>query len=62
VTDRDRDERDARLFLTDALAAARARLSDGADPDTSTYFMAVFVTLAAGALYPDALREGVSAS
>lgn len=52
MTAAERDRRDAKLFLKDALKAAHKRIAGGADPDTSTYFMAVFVTLAAGARYP----------
>ena len=46
---------DAKLFAGDALRAARAAWSAPADADAA--MMAVFVVLAAEALFPDLVRE-----
>jgi hypothetical protein len=61
MTSRERDERDARVFAADALAAARLVMAAPLQADPGVYFMAVFTLLAVGALCPEVLVEPVDA-
>lgn len=61
MTDADCARDDARLFLRDALRAAKDAMSEKPDPrGEGRSYLAVFALLAAAALFPDLTPETAS--